>query len=98
MGLALMKSSEATLRQLPFERLLSTLNSKQFPVFTQPPSVLLDSALSYRVSKRLAVFEVPPSSPSSVSSAPVGAQSPHQFSPLQSSQEHDLAESRVIDL
>eukprot|EP00884_Botryococcus_braunii_P005294 jgi/Botrbrau1/14766/Bobra.0103s0014.1 len=56
-GLALLKSGEPTLRQLPFEKLLSSLNSKQFPAFSQPPSTLLDLALTCRVSRRLAIYE-----------------------------------------
>lgn len=54
MGLALLKTSEDTLLALPFERLLTALNSKQFPAFSRPPAQLLKLALSFKVSRRLA--------------------------------------------
>ena len=38
---------------LPFERLLTALNSRQFPAFSRPPAQLLKLALSFRVSRRL---------------------------------------------
>ena len=53
MGLALLKTSEETLVALPFERLLTALNSRQFPAFSRPPAQLLRLALSFRVSRRL---------------------------------------------
>ncbi|KAK9918049.1 hypothetical protein WJX75_000768 [Coccomyxa subellipsoidea] len=53
-GLALLKTSEDTLLALPFERLLTALNSKQFPAFSRPPAQLLKLALSFKVSRRLA--------------------------------------------
>ena len=53
MGLALLKTSEETLVSLPFERLLTALNSRQFPAFSRPPAQLLRLALSFRVSRRL---------------------------------------------
>ena len=40
---------------LPFERLLTALNSRQFPVFSRPPAQLLHLALKFRVSRRLSV-------------------------------------------
>ena len=49
-GLALLKTAEDTLLALPFERLLTALNSKQFPAFSRPPAQLLKLALSFRVS------------------------------------------------
>lgn len=52
-GLALLKTSEDTLVALPFERLLTALNSRQFPVFSRPPAQLLNLALKFRVSRRL---------------------------------------------
>ena len=55
-GLALLKTAEGTLAALPFERLLTALNSKQYPAFSQPPAQLLKLALSFRVSKRLAQY------------------------------------------
>jgi hypothetical protein len=55
-GLALLKTAEDTLLALPFERLLTALNSKQFPAFSRPPAQLLKLALSFRVSRRLAVY------------------------------------------
>ena len=54
MGLALLKTAEDTLLALPFERLLTALNSKQFPAFSRPPAQLLKLALSFKVSRRLA--------------------------------------------
>ncbi|BDA47094.1 TBC1 domain family member 10A [Coccomyxa sp. Obi] len=53
-GLALLKTAEDTLLALPFERLLTALNSKQFPAFSRPPAQLLKLALSFKVSRRLA--------------------------------------------
>ena len=53
MGLALLKTSEDILVALPFERLLTALNSRQFPAFSRPPAQLLKLALSFRVSRRL---------------------------------------------
>lgn len=55
MGLALLKTSEDTLVALPFERLLTALNSRQFPAFSRPPAQLLKLALSFRVSRRLSI-------------------------------------------
>ena len=55
-GLALLKTAEATLLALPFERLLTALNSKQYPAFSQPPAQLLKLALAFKVSKRLAQY------------------------------------------
>ena len=52
-GLALLKTSEETLVALPFERLLTALNSRQFPAFSRPPAQLLRLALSFWVSRRL---------------------------------------------
>lgn len=40
---------------LPFERLLTALNSRQFPVFSRPPAQLLNLALKFRVSRRLSI-------------------------------------------
>ena len=40
---------------LPFERLLTALNSRQFPVFSRPPAQLLNLALRFRVSRRLSI-------------------------------------------
>ena len=40
---------------LPFERLLTALNSRQFPAFSRPPAQLLKLALSFRVSRRLSI-------------------------------------------
>ena len=54
-GLALLKTSEDTLIALPFERLLTALNSRQFPVFSRPPAQLLNLALKFRVSRRLSI-------------------------------------------
>ena len=54
-GLALLKTSEETLVALPFERLLTALNSRQFPAFSRPPAQLLRLALSFRVSRRLSI-------------------------------------------
>ena len=54
-GLALLKTSEDTLVALPFERLLTALNSRQFPAFSRPPAQLLRLALSFRVSRRLSI-------------------------------------------
>lgn len=52
-GLALLKTAEDTLLALPFERLLTALNSKQFPAFSRPPAQLLKLALSFKASRRL---------------------------------------------
>ena len=54
-GLALLKTSEETLVALPFERLLTALNSRQFPAFSRPPAQLLRLAVSFRVSRRLSI-------------------------------------------
>lgn len=56
-GLALLRMSEEALLPLPFERLLTALNSKQYAAFARPPGQLLRQALSFRVSRRLAASQ-----------------------------------------
>ena len=56
-GLALLRMSEEALLQLPFERLLTALNSKQYAAFSRAPGQLLRQALSFRVSRRLAASQ-----------------------------------------
>ncbi|KAK9825860.1 hypothetical protein WJX81_005237 [Elliptochloris bilobata] len=56
-GLALLRMSEEALLPLPFERLLTALNSKQYAAFSRPPGQLLRQALSFRVSRRLAASQ-----------------------------------------
>lgn len=48
---------EDALMDLPFEQLLAVINSKQCPAFSQPPDVLIKLSLSFRVTKRLAVYK-----------------------------------------
>lgn len=59
-GLALLKTAEDTLLELPFERLLTALNSKQFPAFSRPPAQLLKLALSFRVRQSLSMINLLP--------------------------------------
>ena len=56
-GLALLRISEEALLPLPFERLLTALNSKQYAAFARPPGQLLRQALSFCVSRRLAASQ-----------------------------------------
>lgn len=60
MGLALLRMSEEALLPLPFERLLTALNSKQYAAFSRPPGQLLRQALAFRVSRRLAASQARP--------------------------------------
>lgn len=57
MGLALLKLCEDSLLELPFEQILALINSKQCPAFSQSPDVLVKLALTFRVTKRLAVYK-----------------------------------------
>jgi len=56
-GLALLRLSEDALLPLPFERLLTALNSKQYTAFARPPGLLLRQALAFHVSRRLAASQ-----------------------------------------
>lgn len=55
-GVALMKGIQADLCAADFEQILSVLNAKWFPAFSNSPEALLDSALRLSVSQRLARF------------------------------------------
>lgn len=52
-GIALLRSAESTLCQLPFDRLVAALNARKFPILTRPPKALIKAACRVQVSKKL---------------------------------------------
>ena len=56
MGLALLKTGEAELADLPFEGLLHALRAQQLPAFARSANSLVKLALSFRVSRRLDMY------------------------------------------
>lgn len=57
MGLALLKTGEGELADLPFEGLLHALKAQQLPAFARSANSLVKLALSFRVTRRLDMYK-----------------------------------------